>query len=151
EITLGQTIGYQVRFTREAGKNTLVKVMTDGVLLAEIQRDPMLYQYDTLIIDEAHERSLNIDFLLGYLTQLLSRLPDLKLIITSSTIDSERFDKHFSTPVGEPAPVIDVSGRTYPVEVRYRPLAPDSDDATDKEPVDQLTVITEAVDELRRE
>lgn len=151
EITLGQTIGYQVRFTREAGKNTLVKVMTDGVLLAEIQRDPMLYQYDTLIIDEAHERSLNIDFLLGYLTQLLPRRPDLKLIITSATIDSERFAKHFSTPAGEPAPVIEVSGRTYPVEVRYRPLAPDSDDATDKEPVDQLTGITEAVDELRRE
>src|SRR5690625_1825123 len=101
EITLGQTIGYQVRFTREAGKNTLVKVMTDGVLLAEIQRDPMLYQYDTLIIDEAHERSLNIDFLLGYLTQLLSRRPDLKLIITSATIDSERFAKHFSTPAGD--------------------------------------------------
>ena len=135
-------VGYQVRFTEEVGENTLVKLMTDGILLAEIQSDPQLRHYDTIIVDEAHERSLNIDFILGYLARLLPRRPDLKVIITSATIDSERFAEHFGReqigdrgqPFTVPAPVIEVSGRTYPVEVRYRPLAPDdvepdSDDA----------------------
>ena len=126
-------VGYQVRFTEEVGENTLVKLMTDGILLAEIQSDPQLRRYDTIIVDEAHERSLNIDFILGYLARLLPQRPDLKVIITSATIDSERFAKHFGReqigdrgrPFTVPAPVIEVSGRTYPVEVRYRPLAPD--------------------------
>lgn len=128
----GQVVGYQVRFTDEVGPTTLVKLMTDGILLAEIQSDPMLRRYDTLIIDEAHERSLNIDFILGYLARLLPARPDLKVIITSATIDSDRFARHFGTWEGtpgsgrliEPAPVIEVSGRTYPVEIRYRPLGP---------------------------
>lgn len=155
-------VGYQVRFTEETGPNTLVKLMTDGILLAEIQSDPMLRRYDTIIVDEAHERSLNIDFILGYLARLLPQRPDLKVIITSATIDSERFAEHFGHPVSRsaesggtssaapavpdgggaltdwaPAPVIEVSGRTYPVEIRYRPLDPDdaedasSDDAAD--------------------
>ena len=138
----GGVVGYQVRFTEEVGENTLVKLMTDGILLAEIQSDPQLRHYDTIIVDEAHERSLNIDFILGYLARLLPQRPDLKVIITSATIDSERFAEHFGReltgdrgqPFTVPAPVIEVSGRTYPVEVRYRPLAPDdvepdSDDA----------------------
>ena len=138
----GGVVGYQVRFTEEVGENTLVKLMTDGILLAEIQSDPQLRRYDTIIVDEAHERSLNIDFILGYLARLLPQRPDLKVIITSATIDSERFAEHFGReqigdrgrPFTVPAPVIEVSGRTYPVEVRYRPLAPDdapaaSDDA----------------------
>ena len=128
----GQVVGYQVRFTDEVGPTTLVKLMTDGILLAEIQSDPMLRRYDTLIIDEAHERSLNIDFILGYIARLLPARPDLKVIITSATIDSDRFARHFGTWEGtpgsgrliEPAPVIEVSGRTYPVEIRYRPLGP---------------------------
>ena len=128
----GQVVGYQVRFTDEVGPTTLVKLMTDGILLAEIQSDPMLRRYDTLIIDEAHERSLNIDFILGYVARLLPARPDLKVIITSATIDSDRFARHFGTWEGtpgsgrliEPAPVIEVSGRTYPVEIRYRPLGP---------------------------
>lgn len=123
---LGEAIGYQVRFTEEVSENTLVKLMTDGILLAEIQHDPLLLRYDTLIIDEAHERSLNIDFLLGYLAQLLPQRPDLKLIITSATIDTERFAEHFGhysvTSAGKSVPIIEVSGRTYPVEIRYRPL-----------------------------
>ncbi len=128
----GQVVGYQVRFTDEVGPTTLVKLMTDGILLAEIQSDPMLRRYDTLIIDEAHERSLNIDFILGYVARLLPARPDLKVIITSATIDSDRFARHFGTWEGAPgsgrliesAPVIEVSGRTYPVEIRYRPLGP---------------------------
>lgn len=112
---LGQTIGYQVRFTDRVGPHTRVKVMTDGILLAELRRDPKLFAYDTIIIDEAHERSLNIDFLLGCLTRILPQRPDLKLIITSATIDVERFSRHFNN-----APIIEVSGRTYPVELRYR-------------------------------
>ena len=111
---LGDVVGYQVRFTDQSSKNTQIKVMTDGILLAQIQRDPRLMAYDTIIIDEAHERSLNIDFLLGYLTNLLPQRPDLKVIITSATIDSERFSEHFK------APIIEVTGRTYPVEIRYR-------------------------------
>jgi ATP-dependent helicase HrpA len=114
---VGDAVGYAVRFTDRVSDTTLVKVMTDGILLAEIQRDRLLYRYDTLIIDEAHERSLNIDFLLGYLHQLLPRRPDLKLVLTSATIDPHRFAAHFGG-----APVIEVSGRTYPVEIRYRPL-----------------------------
>ncbi|MHB1874342.1 MAG: DUF3418 domain-containing protein [Streptosporangiaceae bacterium] len=120
---VGAAVGYQVRFTAAASENTLVKVMTDGILLAELRRDRRLLRYDTLIIDEAHERSLNIDFLLGYLHRLLPDRPDLKVIITSATIDPGRFAAHFADARGEPAPVIEVSGRTYPVEVRYRPLA----------------------------
>ena len=130
----GEVVGYQVRFTDEVGPTTLVKLMTDGILLAEIQSDPMLRRYDTLIIDEAHERSLNIDFILGYLARLLPMRPDLKVIITSATIDSDRFAQHFGSwdgPIGEgtllqAAPVIEVSGRTFPVEIRYRPLAADA-------------------------
>ena len=130
----GEVVGYQVRFTDEVGPTTLVKLMTDGILLAEIQSDPMLRRYDTLIIDEAHERSLNIDFILGYLARLLPMRPDLKVIITSATIDSDRFAQHFGSwdgPIGEgtllqAAPVIEVSGRTFPVEIRYRPLAADT-------------------------
>ena len=130
----GEVVGYQVRFTDEVGPTTLVKLMTDGILLAEIQSDPMLRRYDTLIIDEAHERSLNIDFILGYLARLLPLRPDLKVIITSATIDSDRFARHFGRwngPIGqgtliEVAPVIEVSGRTFPVEIRYRPLAADT-------------------------
>ena len=143
-VPLGGAVGYQVRFTDQVGPDTLVKVMTDGILLAEIQRDAMLRRYDTIIIDEAHERSLNIDFLLGYLKRLLPRRPDLKVIITSATIETERFARHFGTAEA-PAPVIEVSGRTYPVEVRYRPITAEDPDR------DQVTAIGEAVDELRAE
>lgn len=139
---LGDYVGYKVRFSDQVGENTRVKLMTDGILLAEIQQDRLLLQYDTLIIDEAHERSLNIDFLLGYLRELLPRRPDLKVIITSATIDPQRFSRHFNH-----APVIEVSGRTYPVEVRYRPVAEDTSDG-DR---DQLQAIFDAVDELMRE
>ncbi|WP_225755700.1 DUF3418 domain-containing protein [Actinotalea sp. Marseille-Q4924] len=134
---LGSIVGYQVRFTDQSSEETLVKVMTDGILLAQIQRDPQLLAYDTIVVDEAHERSLNIDFILGYLTRLLPRRPDLKLIITSATIDSERFARHFAGPPtpehpdGVPAPVVEVSGRTYPVELRYRPLSPDLPEGSD--------------------
>lgn len=119
---LGNTVGYQVRFNETSSENTLVKLMTDGILLAEIQHDRYLNKYDTLIIDEAHERSLNIDFLLGYLKKILPKRPDLKVIITSATIDVERFSQHF-----DQAPVIEVSGRTYPVEVEYLPMEEDRD------------------------
>jgi ATP-dependent helicase HrpA len=140
---LGQTVGFKVRFTDQSTDDTLIKLMTDGILLAEIQHDRLLRQYDTIIIDEAHERSLNIDFLLGYLRQLLPRRPDLKVIITSATIDPERFSRHFAD-----APIVEVSGRTYPVEVRYRPLEAA---AADEEPRDQIDAIADAVDELRAE
>src|SRR5882724_10636568 len=139
---LGDVVGYTVRFTDQVSDRTLVKVMTDGILLAEIQRDRELLRYDTLIVDEAHERSLNIDFLLGYLTSLLPRRPDLKLIITSATIDPQRFSAHFSG-----APIVEVSGRTYPVEVRYRPLVDPDDPGADPDR-DQLEAIGDAVDEL---
>jgi ATP-dependent helicase HrpA len=119
---MGEVVGYQVRFNERVGPNASVKLMTDGILLAESQRDPLLRKYDTIIIDEAHERSLNIDFLLGYLKQLLPRRRDLKLIITSATIDATRFSTHFGADEDHPAPVIEVSGRMYPVEVRYRPV-----------------------------
>lgn len=120
----GEVVGYKVRFTDNLAPGASVKLMTDGILLAETQTDPLLKAYDTLIIDEAHERSLNIDFLLGYLRQILPRRPDLKLIVTSATIDAERFARHFGSDE-RPAPVIEVSGRLYPVEVRYRPIADD--------------------------
>lgn len=139
---VGETVGYKVRFKDRVGPNTYLKLMTDGILLAEIQGDRYLNEYDTLIIDEAHERSLNIDFLLGYLKQLLPKRPELKLIITSATIDTERFSRHF-----DDAPVIEVSGRTYPVAVRYRPLLEDRGE--DKESArDPQQAILEAVDEL---
>src|SRR6195952_1928342 len=115
--TVPELVGYQVRFTDKVGADTRIKLMTDGILLNEIHRDRLLKKYDTIIIDEAHERSLTIDFLLGYLKQLLPQRPDLKLIITSATIDPESFSQHFGG-----APIVEVSGRTYPVEIRYRPL-----------------------------
>ncbi len=146
---LGTTVGYTVRFTDKVGPDTRVKVMTDGVLLAEIQRDRMLRRYDTLIIDEAHERSLNIDFLLGYLKQLLAKRPDLKLIVTSATIDTQRFSEHFGAP-GAPAPVIEVSGRSYPVEMRYRPYGDIGDDGVTDDR-DQVQAVLDAVDELAHE
>jgi ATP-dependent helicase HrpA len=139
---LGEAVGFTMRFSDQVGDSTVVKLMTDGVLLAEIARDRLLRQYDTIILDEAHERSLNIDFLLGYLAQLLPRRPDLKLVITSATIDVERVAAHFSG-----APVIEVTGRTYPVEVRYRPVVdPDQPDADPDR--DQVTAVLDAVDEL---
>jgi ATP-dependent helicase HrpA len=141
---LGTSVGYKVRFADTSSDDTMVKVMTDGILLAEMQRDRQLLRYDTLIIDEAHERSLNIDFILGYLKRLLPSRPDLKVIITSATIDPDRFSTHFGG-----APVIEVSGRTYPVEVRYRPLA-DPDRPAD-EPRDQVQAILDATAELRAE
>jgi ATP-dependent helicase HrpA len=180
---LGSTVGYKVRFTDQVSDDTMIKVMTDGILLAEIQNDRSLLRYDTLIIDEAHERSLNIDFILGYLKELLPRRPDLKLIITSATIETQRFAEHFASPfrsgsprrpedqapevaqllsgsprrpedqapeVAQPAPVIEVSGRTYPVEVRYRPLLEETDDDR-AEPIDQVDGIVAAVDELGAE
>jgi len=142
-VELGTAVGYAVRFTDRVSPETRVKVMTDGILLAEIQRDRMLRRYDTIIIDEAHERSLNIDFLLGYLRQLLPRRPDLKLIVTSATIDPQRIADYF-----DGAPVVEVSGRIYPVEVRYRPVNdPDRPDDDDR---DQVTAICDAVTELNR-
>lgn len=137
--SLGEYVGYKVRFTDQVSDNTYVKLMTDGILLAEIQNDRYLNQYDTIIIDEAHERSLNIDFILGFLKQLLPKRPDLKLIITSATIDPERFSKHFSN-----APIIQVSGRSFPVEIRYRPLD-EGDDV-----IDQNQGIISAVEELNK-
>ncbi|MDR2984871.1 MAG: ATP-dependent RNA helicase HrpA, partial [Nocardiopsaceae bacterium] len=182
-VELGSAIGYKVRFTDTSSENTLVKLMTDGILLTELQHDRRLLRYDTLIIDEAHERSLNIDFILGYVHRLLPSRPDLKVIITSATIDPERFSEHFA--VGESgqqsagAPIVEVSGRTYPVVVRYRPLVPDADDpetddfdsadpesltaqgkprakraeprAVRVEARDQIQAITDAIDELRGE
>ena len=160
-VELGGLVGYQVRFTDRVSDDTRIKVMTDGILLNEIHRDRELRRYDTIIIDEAHERSLNVDFLLGYLKRLLPRRPDLKVIVTSATIDPESFAKHFADASGTPAPVIEVSGRTYPVEVRYRPLVAesgaggggeDSDDegaAADDKDVQQG--ILDALDELERE
>lgn len=149
-VEIGDQVGFQVRFTRRATRETALTVMTDGVLLAEISHDRDLRAHDTIIIDEAHERSLNIDFLLGYLKQLLPRRPDLKVIITSATIDTARFSEHF-----DHAPIIEVSGRTYPVEIRYRPLDPAEieDDGIEvtADPIDQTTGICRAVEELARE
>ncbi|MDD7582323.1 ATP-dependent RNA helicase HrpA [Corynebacterium sp. 32222D000AT] len=145
---IGQTVGYAIRFDDQVSKSTAVKLMTDGILLAEMQRDRFLNAYDTIIIDEAHERSLNIDFLLGYLKRLLPKRPDLKVIITSATIDPERFAQHFASPEG-PAPIIEVSGRTYPVEIRYRPLEFEAGGkVVDQDPLDGLV---EALTELMAE
>jgi ATP-dependent helicase HrpA len=166
---LGENVGFKVRFTDTLSKGASVKLMTDGILLAETQTDPLLKQYDTIIIDEAHERSLNIDFLLGYLKQVLPRRPDLKVIITSATIDADRFARHFGKP-DKPAPVIEVSGRLYPVEIRYRPVEPsgkgdgksDGKEGRDnkegrtegrsqqKEQRDLMDAVIDAVDELAR-
>ncbi|MFI0035043.1 ATP-dependent RNA helicase HrpA [Streptomyces mutabilis] len=144
DTPLGEAVGWKVRFTDQVNPDgTFIKLMTDGILLAEIQTDRELRAYDTIIIDEAHERSLNIDFLLGYLAQLLPKRPDLKVVITSATIDPERFSRHFGD-----APIIEVSGRTYPVEVRYRPLLEEDGDDADR---DQITAITDAVEELMAE
>src|SRR5450830_682494 len=167
----GEHVGFKVRFNDTLSKGAWVKLMTDGILLAETQTDPLLRQYDTIIIDEAHERSLNIDFLLGYLKQLLPKRPDLKVIITSATIDAERFARHFGkTREGKvvPAPVIEVSGRLYPVELRYRPVdnadrsginpAPvataraggSSQAQKEKDQRDLMDAVVDAVDELAR-
>ena len=144
ESEIGQSVGFKVRFSDNVSDNSHIKLMTDGILLAEIQQDRYLNQYDTIIIDEAHERSLNIDFLLGYFKQLLPKRKDLKLIITSATIDPERFSKHF-----DDAPIIQVSGRTYPVEIRYHdPSDGAGEEAAD---TDQSSAIVHAVDELMRE
>ncbi|MDD2536327.1 MAG: ATP-dependent RNA helicase HrpA, partial [Macromonas bipunctata] len=142
QTPLGEVVGYKVRFHDRLSKNASVKLMTDGILLAETQTDPLLHAYDTLIIDEAHERSLNIDFLLGYLRQILPRRPDLKVIVTSATIDADRFAQHFASRHG-PAPVIMVSGRTFPVEMRYRPFE-------DSREYDLNSAMADAVDELWR-
>ncbi|WP_285116025.1 ATP-dependent RNA helicase HrpA [Leifsonia sp. fls2-241-R2A-40a] len=156
--SVGELVGYQVRFTDKVSKATRIKLMTDGILLNELRRDRMLRAYDTIIIDEAHERSLNIDFLLGYLKQLLPKRPDLKLIITSATIDPQSFAEHFASADGTPAPIVEVSGRTYPVEIRYRPLVAEAleDDEDDPDPIpaadrDYLQGINDALDELARE
>ncbi len=158
EVPMGGPVGYTVRFTDQASDKTLIKLMTDGILLAEMQRDRRLLRYDTLILDEAHERSLNIDFLLGYLRQLLPRRPDLKVIVTSATIEPQRFADHFGG-----APIVEVSGRTYPVEIRYRPLelTPEADEGEDPddpdhevvriEPRDQTEAIIDALHELSAE
>ncbi|WP_416442780.1 ATP-dependent RNA helicase HrpA [Leucobacter sp. HNU] len=156
---LGGLVGYQVRFTDQVSAETRIRLMTDGILLNAIHRDRDLRAYDTIIIDEAHERSLNIDFLLGYLKTLLPRRPDLKVIITSATIDPESFAEHFASADGEPAPIIEVSGRTYPVELRYRPLVEEIETADPKGGApkvrrierDLFDAIGDAVDELGRE
>lgn len=161
---LGHTVGYQVRFTSEVGTDSKIKLMTDGILLAEIQHDPLLTKYSTIIVDEAHERSLNIDFLLGHLKSILPQRPGLKVIITSATIDPERFATHFHQPLPdtappnttpEPAPIIEVSGRTYPVEIRYRPVVSDASSQetpqTSEDQRDTIDGVVGAVDELFRE
>ena len=140
-VELGTTVGYSVRFTDRVGPDTRIRLMTDGIALAELARDPDLRRYDTIIVDEAHERSLNVDFLLGYLRQLLPRRPDLHVIVTSATIDTERFAAHFAGADGTPAPVFVVEGRTHPVEVRYRPI---------EEGTDQVQAIIDAVAEIDR-
>lgn len=151
---LGDWVGYQIRFSDRSGPNVAIKLMTDGILLAETQRDPLLRRYDTIIVDEAHERSLNIDFLLGFLKGLLDKRRDLKLIITSATIDADRFAKHFSMG-GKAAPVIEVSGRLYPVEVRYRPILRDKTEEAGTRSVrdeekDLIDAVVEGVDECAR-
>lgn len=141
QVPLGTTVGYKVRFTDKVSEDTRVALLTDGILLNEIHRDRLLRRYDTIIIDEAHERSLNVDFLIGYLTRILPRRPDLKVIVTSATIDPQSFAEHFADAAGNPAPIIEVSGRTYPVEIRYRPQVD----------TDEVDGITEALKELDRE
>jgi ATP-dependent helicase HrpA len=157
QVPLGSTVGYKVRFTDKVSADTRVALVTDGILLNEIHRDRLLRRYDTIIIDEAHERSLNIDFLLGYLRRILPERPDLKVIVTSATIDPESFARHFADADGVPAPVVEVSGRTYPVEIRYRPLVPESDDEAEDaaalapETEDEVTAIVQALRELDAE
>ncbi|WP_396652547.1 ATP-dependent RNA helicase HrpA [Microbacterium sp. Se5.02b] len=151
-VELGTLVGYKVRFTDKVSDATRIALMTDGILLNEIHRDRLLTRYDTIIIDEAHERSLNVDFLLGYLARILPERPDLKMIITSATIDPESFAKHFAAADGTPAPIIEVSGRTYPVEIRYRGPVEDADDeSAPAEPEDEVSAIVAALRELDRE
>ncbi|MBU2871505.1 ATP-dependent RNA helicase HrpA [Colwellia sp. E2M01] len=148
---LGEQVGYKVRFNDQVSDQSYIKLMTDGILLAEMQKDRLLRKYDTIIIDEAHERSLNIDFILGYLKQILIKRPDLKLIITSATIDPQRFAKHFANKKGELAPIIEVSGRTFPVEMRYRPLnnrIDEDGEEQSQQDIDVISGILDAVDEL---
>lgn len=145
QVELGTLVGYKVRFTDKVSDETRIALMTDGILLNEIHRDRLLRRYDTIIIDEAHERSLNVDFLLGYLVRILPERPDLKVIITSATIDPESFARHFATPEGEPAPIIEVSGRTFPVEIRYRAQTEETEES------DEVTAIVAALRELDRE
>src|SRR5690625_1394681 len=150
QTPLGRWVGYQIRFDDKSRDDTAIKLMTDGILLAETQRDPLLRKYDTIIIDEAHERSLNIDFLLGFLHQLVQKRKDLKLIITSATIDAEKFSRHFAID-GKLAPVIDVTGRLYPVEIRYRPvLTEDEQQEGDEGERDLNDAIVDAIEECRR-
>ena len=150
DSTVGDVVGYKVRFTDQVSDKSYIKLMTDGILLAEMQNDRLLRQYDTLIIDEAHERSLNIDFILGYLKQILPKRPDLKVIITSATIDPERFASHFGVSDTDQAPILEVSGRTFPVEMLYRPLneMKDNDQESRDDGVDVISGILQAVDEL---
>ncbi|MEU4017379.1 ATP-dependent RNA helicase HrpA [Microbacterium sp. NPDC028030] len=151
-VELGTLVGYKVRFTDKVSDATRIALMTDGILLNEIHRDRLLTRYDTIIIDEAHERSLNVDFLLGYLARILPERPDLKVVITSATIDPESFAKHFAAADGTPAPIIEVSGRTYPVEIRYRGPVEDADDeSAPAEPEDEVSAIVAALRELDRE
>ncbi|WP_441295536.1 ATP-dependent RNA helicase HrpA [Microbacterium sp. B24] len=150
QVPLGGAVGYKVRFTDQVSEDTQIALVTDGILLNEIHRDRLLRRYDTIIIDEAHERSLNIDFLLGYLARILPERPDLKLVITSATIDPESFARHFADAGGTPAPIVEVSGRTYPVEIRYRPGAADSDSPRDGDR-DEVDTLTAALRELDRE
>ena len=145
QVELGGLVGYKVRFTDKVSDDTRIALMTDGILLNEIHRDRLLRRYDTIIIDEAHERSLNVDFLLGYLVRILPERPDLKVIITSATIDPESFARHFATREGVPAPVIEVSGRTFPVEIRYREQTEETEES------DEVTAIVAALRELDRE
>ncbi|GAA5091140.1 ATP-dependent RNA helicase HrpA [Microbacterium yannicii] len=148
QVPLGSTVGYKVRFTDKVSEDTRIALLTDGILLNEIHRDRLLRRYDMIIVDEAHERSLNVDFLLGYLRRILPKRPDLKVVITSATIDPQSFAEHFAKPDGTPAPIIEVSGRTYPVEIRYRPPARAARDADESDDVDG---ITSALRELDRE
>ncbi|GAA1993671.1 DUF3418 domain-containing protein [Microbacterium pumilum] len=148
QVPLGSTVGYKVRFTDKVSEDTRVALMTDGILLNEIHRDRLLRRYDTIIVDEAHERSLNVDFLIGYLRRILPKRPDLRVIVTSATIDPESFAKHFSDAAGGPAPIIEVSGRTYPVEIRYRPPTESSTTPADGDDVDGIVA---ALRELDRE
>jgi ATP-dependent helicase HrpA len=149
QVPLGSAVGYKVRFTDKVSPDTRIALMTDGILLNEIHRDRLLRRYDTVIVDEAHERSLNVDFLIGYLARILPQRPDLKIVVTSATIDPESFAKHFADPrTGEPAPIIEVSGRTYPVDIRYRPPAAASGDEAGGDDVDGITA---ALRELDRE
>ncbi|MDX1357137.1 MAG: ATP-dependent RNA helicase HrpA, partial [Halomonas venusta] len=149
-VQLGEQVGYQVRFNDQSSPNTLVKLMTDGILLAETQHDPLLLRYDTLIIDEAHERSLNIDFLLGYLKRLLPKRPDLKVIITSATIDVDRFAAHFGSSTA-PAPVVEVSGRTFAVDVHYRPLVRSEEDEEDRTLQEGILHAVREIETIERE